>query len=260
MLPALLIAAVPALPFVKYQLDNGLTVILHRDGRTPLVAVHVSYDVGSLHERRDRSGFAHLFEHMMFQKSAHVGEDRFFQILTERGATEINGTTNFDHTVYFETVPSHELELALWAESDRMGFLLAALDQKALDNQKQVVRSERRQNVVDRPYGLIDELVVRRVFPEPHPYHGNVIGIPETIEAATLDDIREFFATFYTPANARLTLAGDFDPARARALIAKYFGTLTGRPHPELTDVPPPELSREILVCARKNRSRSGRA
>jgi predicted Zn-dependent peptidase len=234
--------------FEKYELDNGLDVILHRDPRLPLVAVSVWYDVGALHEREGRSGFAHLFEHMMFQGSPHVGEDRHFAILEAIGGSQINGTTSFDRTNYFETVPSNALEVALWLESDRMGFLLGSLTQESLDNQIDVVKNERRQSVESRPYGLMDELITQKLYPEPHPYHGNVIGSLEDIGAATLDDVREFFRTYYTPANATLTLAGDFAVADAKRLVERYFGPLEGRPKPERPSYEMPDFEEERVI------------
>ena len=228
------------IPFEKYMLKNGLTVILHQDNRLPLVAVSVWYDVGALHEQKGRSGFAHLFEHMMFQASPNVGEDKHFKYLEAAGGTNINGTTGFDRTNYFETVPSNELELALWLESDRMGFLPESLTRKSLDNQIEVVSNERRQSVENRPYGLMYELITKTLYPEPHPYHGDVIGSLEDISKATVDDVKDFFATYYTPANATLTIAGDIEPKETKALVEKYFGTLVGRPRPAPLQIPPP--------------------
>lgn len=241
-------ADAPNIPFEKYTLDNGLTVVLHEDHRLPLVAVSVWYDVGALDERPGRTGFAHLFEHMMFQGSAHVPEDQHFQILQSVGATQVNGTTSFDRTNYFETVPSGALETALWLESDRMGFLLEAVTQRSLDNQISVVQNERRQSVENRPYGLMEEQLIQTLFPAPHPYSGNVIGSLEDIQAATLEDVKAFFRTYYTPANATLTLAGDFEPDAAKALVEKYFGPLEGQPAPPEPDVGFEPLERELVV------------
>ena len=237
-----------SLAFERYQLDNGLTVILHRDARLPLVAVSVWYDVGALEERPGRSGFAHLFEHMMFQGSAHVPEDRHFEILQSVGATGVNGTTNFDRTNYFETVPSNALETALWLESDRMGFLLPALTEDSLANQIEVVQNERRQSVENRPYGLMSEKLTKLLFPAPHPYFGDVIGSMEDIAAASLADVADFFETNYTPANATLTLAGDFEPKATKALIEKYFGPLQGQPAPAPVTVETKPIPAEELV------------
>jgi len=237
-----------SLNFERYQLDNGLTVILHQDDRLPLVAVSVWYDVGALQERPGRSGFAHLFEHMMFQGSAHVPEDQHFKILQQVGATGVNGTTNFDRTNYFETVPSSALETALWLESDRMGFLLPALTEESLANQIDVVQNERRQSVENRPYGLMSEKLTKLLFPEPHPYFGDVIGSMEDIASATRADVADFFQTYYTPANATLTLAGDFEPEATKALIQKYFGPLEGEPEPAPIEVETQPIPAERVV------------
>lgn len=239
--------ALPELSIEKYKLENGLTVILHHDSRLPLVAVNVWYDVGARHEREGLSGFAHLFEHMMFQGSLHVGEDKHFSYLQAAGATGINGTTSFDRTNYFQTVPKNYLELALWLESDRMGFLLDTLTEKSLQNQIEVVQNERRQSLENRPYGLMNEMITQTLYPKPHPYYGNIIGSMKDIAAATLDDVREFFRTYYTPANASLVIAGDFDPKTIKATVEKYFGSLKGRqkPAPVVIDAPP--IKSEIL-------------
>lgn len=237
-----------SIPHEKYQLDNGLEVILHQDTRLPLVAVSIWYHVGAIDEVEGRSGFAHLFEHMMFQASPHVGEDQFFRILEQIGGTSLNGTTNFDRTNYFETVPSHELETALWLESDRMGFLLASLTKKSLDVQIGVVQNERRQSVENREYGLMSEKLTQTLYPKPHPYYGDVIGSMEDIGAATLEDVRDFFRTYYTPANATLVIAGDFETANAKALVDKYFGSLTGRPKPPRRDVPAPPIEEAVRI------------
>ncbi|MEQ9498765.1 MAG: pitrilysin family protein [Deltaproteobacteria bacterium] len=235
------------IPHEKYTLDNGLEVILHQDNRLPLVAVSIWYHVGAIDEVKGRSGFAHLFEHMMFQASPHVGEDQFFKILEQIGGTSINGTTNYDRTNYFETVPSHELETVLWMESDRMGFLLSSLTKKALDVQIGVVQNERRQSVENREYGLMNEALTKALYPEPHPYNGVVIGSMEDIAAATLDDIRDFFRTYYTPANATLTIAGDFETAEAKALVTKYFGSLKGKAKPPRRDIPAPPVKAQRI-------------
>lgn len=236
------------IPFEKYSLENGLTVILHQDKRLPLVAVSVWYDVAALHERAGRSGFAHLFEHMMFQASKHVGEDKHFAYLQEAGATRMNGTTGNDRTNYFQTVPRHELDLALWLESDRMGFLLPALTQASLENQIEVVKNERRQSVENQPYGLMEELIVQTLYPKPHPYYGNVIGSMEDLSAATLQDVREFFLTYYSPANATLTLAGDFELEDAKQKIERYFGPLKGRSKPLPVKLDAPAIQEDLRL------------
>lgn len=217
--------AVPEIGFERYTLDNGLEVILHRDPSAPLVAVSVWYHVGSGDEVAGRSGFAHLFEHMMFQGSKHVGEDRHFDILRQIGASSINGTTNPDRTNYFEVVPSNRLETALWLESDRMGYMLELLNDKSFENQRDVVRNERRQRYDNVPYGKERFAVAAGLYPEGHPYRYLTIGRHEDLEAATVADVTEFFKQWYVPSNATLTIAGDIDIAQARALVDKWFGT-----------------------------------
>jgi zinc protease len=235
----------PSIPFEKYTLKNGLDVILSEDHALPLVSVDVWYHVGPAYEAPGRTGFAHLFEHMMFQGSEHVGPKAHFRYLEAAGATGINGTTNFDRTNYFETVPSNQLELALWLESDRMGYLLPTLDQEKLANQRDVVRNERRQSHENRPYGVVDEAVYHELFPKQHPYYGEVIGSHADIEAARLKDVRDFFQHYYTPNNASLSIAGDFDPKTIKAQIEKYFGSIPqGPPVPKL-DVKTPPITSE---------------
>ncbi len=236
------------IPYETYQLDNGLQVILHVDHRLPLVATNVWYHVAAVNEVPGRSGFAHLFEHMMFQGSAHIGDDAHFKILERIGATGMNGTTSFDRTNYFETVPAHHLETALWLESDRMGFLLPSMTQEKLDNQQEVVKNERRQSYETAPYGLAEEKMWKALFPAPNPYNGMVIGSMEDLAAATLDDVADFFRQWYAPSNATLTLAGDFDPATAKALIEKYFGSLPKMPVPEAPQVAPVAVEKEIVI------------
>lgn len=237
----------PKLDLETYQLPNGLTVILVEDHRLPLVAVNLWYHVGPAHEKPGRTGFAHLFEHMMFQSSKHVPEDRFFKLLEGAGATTINGSTNFDRTNYFETVPSNQLELALWLESDRMGFLLDKLDEKSLANQRDVVRNERRQSTENQPYGLVDEAFFQTMFPAGHPYYGVVIGSHADIEAARLADVREFFTQYYAPNNASIAIVGDFEPAKVKALVAKYFGTIRRG-----EAVPKPEVKTPAITAERR--------
>jgi len=219
-------SGIPRLTFEKYTLPNGLDVILSQDHRIPMVAVNLWYHVGPANEEPGRTGFAHLFEHMMFQSSKHVPEDAHFKLLEAAGASDINGTTDYDRTNYFETIPANQLELALWLESDRMGYLIDKVDQPSLSNQQDVVRNERRQSVENQPYGLAEETLVQTLFPPKHPYYGNVIGSHEDIQAAKLDDVRRFFRQYYAPNNASLAIVGDFEPAQAKALVQKYFGTL----------------------------------
>src|SRR6266550_7467126 len=184
---------IPKIAFDKYTLPNGLEVILSQDHRLPLVAVNLWYHVGPANEEPGRTGFAHLFEHLMFQGSKHTPPDSHFPMLEAAGATGINGTTDYDRTNYFETVPSNQLELALWIESDRMGYLLDTVDQAALANQQDVVRNERRQSYENRPYGIVDEAKTHLLFSEEHPYYAHIIGSHADIQAANLADVRQFF-------------------------------------------------------------------
>jgi zinc protease len=232
--------AAPPIKYQKYTLKNGLEVILSEDHRLPLVAVDLWYHVGPANERAGRTGFAHLFEHMMFEGSQHVASKEHDRLLEAAGASDINGTTDFDRTNYFETLPANQLELALWLESDRMGYLLGKIDQERLANQRDVVRNERRQSTENTPYGLVEEELFHQLFPKNHPYYAEVIGSHRDIEAARLDDVREFFRQYYTPNNASLTIVGDIDPAQAKAWVEKYFGTIpSGPPVPKITAVPP---------------------
>ncbi|HEY3988937.1 MAG TPA: pitrilysin family protein [Acidobacteriaceae bacterium] len=222
---------VPVLTYERYTLPNGLMVLLHEDHRLPLVAVDLWYHVGPVNEAKGRTGFAHLFEHMMFEGSEHVGEKAHFRYLEGAGATDINGTTDFDRTNYFETVPSNEMELALWLESDRMGFLLEKLDREKLTNQRDVVRNELRQDQ-NQPYDTSDDEVYHQLFAPDHPYHADVIGSHADVEAARLMDVRNFFRNYYTPNNANLAIAGDFDKAKLKELVEKYFGPIPRGPEP----------------------------
>src|SRR5215475_7512817 len=216
----------PTIPFEKYKLKNGLEVILSEDHTLPLASVNLWYHVGPANEKAGRTGFAHLFEHMMFEGSQHVGGKMHFSYLEAAGATDINGTTNFDRTNYYETIPSNQLELALWLESDRMGYLLGKLDIEKLSNQRDVVRNERRQSGENAPYGLVEEGLYHLLFPRDHPYHAQVIGSHADVEAAKLEDVREFFQQYYTPNNATMAIVGDFDKAAVKGLVEKYFGTI----------------------------------
>jgi zinc protease len=239
----------PTLNFEKYKLKNGLDVILVEDHRLPLVAVNLWYHVGPANEKQGRTGFAHLFEHMMFQGSKHVGDDAHFKLLEGAGASDINGTTGLDRTNYFQTLPSNQLELALWLESDRMGFLLDTLDEKRLANQRDVVRNERRQSRENQPYGLVNEGMYHQLFPKNHPYYAVVIGSHADIEAARLADVREFFKLYYAPNNASLAIVGDIDKAKTKALIEKYFGPIpAGQPVPKIDAVTPPVTSERRAV------------
>jgi len=216
----------PTLSVEQYQLGNGLTVLMSEDHRLPVVAVEVRYLVGSASERKGRSGFAHLFEHLMFQGSKHF-DDEYFKPFEPIGGA-VNGTTSQDRTVYFERVPSNYLELALWMESDRMFNLLPSLTQERLDNQRDVVKNERRQRYENPPYGMAWLYLTETLFPVGHPYHHSVIGSHADLTAASLDDVKSFFREYYVPANAVVTLVGDFDPAKTKPLVEKYFGGAEG--------------------------------
>ncbi|MDY7231227.1 M16 family metallopeptidase [Hyalangium rubrum] len=237
-----------AIPHEKYKLKNGLEVILSVDRKLPVVAVNLWYHVGAYHETQGRTGFAHLFEHMMFQGSKNVADDVHISMLEQLGATDLNGTTNFDRTNYFETVPSNHLETALWLESDRMGFLLDALTQEKLTTQQEVVKNERRQGTEAAPYGIAHEKMWHALFPLPHPYHGDVIGSMADLEAATPEDVKSFFRKWYAPSNATLAIVGDFDVAKTKALVEKYFGSLPSAPKPEKPQVAPTKLSQETVI------------
>lgn len=233
------------LPEIKYQefkLPNGLQVLTHEDHQLPLVAVDLWYHVGPLNEKPGRTGFAHLFEHMMFEGSEHVGEKAHIKYVQSAGATDVNGTTDFDRTNYFETMPSNQLELALWLESDRMGFLMEGLDREKLTNQRDVVRNERRQGE-GRPYDVADEAVFHLLFPNGHPYYGSVIGSHADIESARIADVRDFHQQFYTPNNATIAIAGDFDSAKLKALLEKYFGPIPQGPPVEPVQVVTPPIT-----------------
>ena len=244
--------AVPlSIPFDKYVVpENGLEVILAEDHSLPIVGVDIWYHAGPINEPAKRTGFAHLFEHLMFQGSAHVADDQHFELLQARGASFVNGTTGFDRTNYLETLPANELELALWLESDRMGYLAETLSQDKLDNQRQVVMNERRQRYDNRPYGRSDEKLVQTLFAPDHPYYGLVIGSMDDLQAATLQDVRHFYEDFYAPSNATLVIAGDFDAAHARDLVARYFASLPPReaPKPHAIKTEPITAMRRVVV------------
>ncbi len=212
------------IPFTKEVLPNGLQVIVHEDRACPIVAVNIWYHVGSKDETAGRTGFAHLFEHLMFEGSAHH-DSGYFEPLQQAGGS-VNGSTNTDRTNYWEVVPSNALELALWMESDRMGYLLPALTQEKFDNQREVVLNERRQSYENRPYGMANMAIVEALFPADHPYHWTTIGAPDDLRAASLDEVRGFFASHYHPANASIVLAGDLDTAAGIRLVADYFGDI----------------------------------
>jgi zinc protease len=218
------------IPFESYALPNGLTVILSADHTTPTVAVNVWYHVGSKNEQVGRTGFAHLFEHIMFTGSGHVPYG-LHDKLTEGIGGNNNGTTSNDRTTYFEIVPSNYLESALWIESDRMGFLLDTLDITKLNAQRDIVKNERRQGVDNQPYGKVAEILARATYPATNPYSWDVIGSMDDLSAASADDVKNFFRTYYAPNNAFLAIVGDFDPAQAKAWVARYFSDVPrGKP------------------------------
>jgi zinc protease len=224
-------ADLPQIAFEKYTLPNGLEVILHEDHRMPEVVVDVWYKVGSRDEAPGHTGFAHLFEHIMFQGTKHIPEDKYFEFLQKAGASNVNGSTAADRTNYYEVVPANQLELALWLESDRMGFLLERPSFKAtLDNQRDVVKNEKRQRYENRPAGLISHVLAEALYPPDHPYHHEVIGSMEDLSAASVEDVQGFFRSYYAPGNATLTVAGDFDRARTKELVERYFGPIPAGP------------------------------
>ncbi len=240
------------LTYKKTKLKNGLEVIIHKDSSLPIVAVNIWYKVGSANERKGKTGLAHLFEHMMFQGSENVPKEMHFKYIQEAGGI-LNGSTSFDRTNYYEKLPSNAMEIALWLESDRMGFLLNALDEEKLENQKSVVINERLERYDNQPYGLAWELIVKNIFPEGHPYSWPTIGFKEDIESFNLDDVRNFFRSFYSPSNATIVVAGAIDESQTLNLIEKYFGGI-----PSYETPPPPiasdfSLGENILIEHRDN-------
>ncbi|MGW8265418.1 MAG: M16 family metallopeptidase [Longimicrobiales bacterium] len=233
-LPILLSCQAPEpqfkLDYEQYQLDNGLSVVLHQDHSDPVTAVAILYHVGSNREEVGKTGFAHLFEHMMFQSSQHVPEDQFFQKIQAAGGM-LNGGTSSDQTIYFEVVPKNSLEMVLWLESDRMGYLLPTVTTEALLNQQGVVQNEKRQGVDNRPYGHTNYVIDKLLYPEGHPYNWQVIGSFEDLANATVEDVRNFFRTWYGPQNATLVIAGDLDVAQTKAWVEKYFGEIPAGAH-----------------------------
>jgi predicted Zn-dependent peptidase len=233
---------VPVVEFTDERLPNGLRLIVAEDHLAPVAAVNVWYDVGSKHEVEGKTGFAHLFEHVMFQGSAHVGKAEHMALVQAAGGT-LNGTTWLDRTNYFETLPSHQVELAIWLEADRMGSLLEALSQENLDNQREVVKNEKRWSYDNRPYGSWNEKLMGHLFPDEHPYHHPTIGSMEDLDAASLEDVKAFFATYYAPNNAVLSVVGDVDRAQVRGWADTYFGRVPANPAiPPLGDLSLPRL------------------
>lgn len=232
-----------------FELSNGLRVTLAPDHTVPAVSVNLWYHVGSANEREGRTGFAHLFEHMLFQGSENVAANEHFELIQRAGGT-LNGSTWLDRTNYYETVPANYLELALWLEADRMGRLLPAMTQEKLDTQREVVKNERRWSVDNQPYGTWWERLPALAYPTGHPFHHSLIGSFEDLDAATLDDVRAFFALYYTPDNAVLSLVGDFEPNEAQSLVERHFGEIARGP--ELRPVPSMDLPVEMTRWSRE--------
>ena len=239
----------PTIRFSQRTLPNGLRVIVAPDHLAPVVAVNLWYIVGSRHETAGRSGFAHLYEHFMFQGSRHVTKAEHFSLIQAAGGVN-NATTYFDRTNYFETLPSHQLDLALWLEADRMATLLDALDQENLDNQREVVKNEKRQTYDNRPYGSFYEKLMAAVFPPEHPYHHTPIGSMEDLDAATVEDVVAFFKTWYAPNNCVLSIVGDVDEEEAHAAAARYFGPIPA--NPSIVQPPPDKIAPIIGVEQRE--------
>jgi predicted Zn-dependent peptidase len=236
----------------EHRLANGLRVVLSEDHQTPVAAVCLWYDVGSRHEVPGRTGLAHLFEHLMFQGSAQVPGNGHFELVQSAGGS-LNGTTSFERTNYFETMPAHQVELALWLEADRMGSLLTALDEESLENQRDVVKNERRQRYDNVPYGTAFERLTAMSYPEGHPYHHTPIGSMADLDAASLEDVRRFFRTNYAPNNAVLAVVGDIDPEQTLAWVERYFGSIPrneGKQPPRDGSLPEVmgEQQRQVLV------------
>ena len=241
-----------AIPYSKYKLDNGLTVVLHEDRSDPLVHVDVTYHVGSAREEVGKSGFAHFFEHMMFQGSENVGDEQHFKIISAAGGT-LNGTTNTDRTNYFETVPNNQLEKMLWLEADRMGFLLDAVTQEKFEVQRETVKNERGQRMDNRPYGLLRERVNEAMFPEGHPYSWQVIGYLEDLDRVDVNDLKKFFLRWYGPNNATLTIGGDLDTKKTMEWVIKYFGSIPRGPEVDMPTAPEFSLDADRYISMEDN-------
>ncbi len=241
-------SSVPKIQFEKYTLPNGLEVILHEDHSTPVVTVNTWYKVGSGDEKPGRTGFAHLFEHVMFMGSQNVPVGEFDKALEAAGADN-NGSTTEDRTNYYENLPANALALALWLDADRMGFLLPTMDKGKLDVQREVVKNERRQGVDNVPYGRADETILAALYPAGHPYSWSVIGSMADLDAAEVEDVSEFFRTYYAPNNASITIAGDFNPAEAKRLVQLYFGDIPRGPAmPSRPSVAPVKLAKDMFL------------
>ncbi|PSU28355.1 M16 family metallopeptidase [Photobacterium lutimaris] len=237
----------PVIPYSKYQLANGLTVVLHEDTSDPLVHVDMTYHVGSAREELGKSGFAHFFEHMMFQGSEHVGDQEHFKLITEAGGT-LNGTTNRDRTNYFQTVPANQLEKILWLEADRMGFLLGAVSQRKFEIQRSTVKNERAQRYENRPYGLVYERMGEALFPRTHPYSWQTIGYIEDLDRVDVNDLKAFFLRWYGPNNATLTIGGDIDVEQTLEWVNKYYGSIPRGPEVEKPAKQPVTLENDLYL------------
>ena len=233
--------------YEKWELPNGLKVLIHEDHSDPIVHVHVTYHVGSNRETAGKSGFAHFFEHMMFQGSEHVEDERAPRIIAEAGG-ELNGNTTSDRTVYLQTVPSNNLEKILWLESDRMGFLLNAVTEKKFENQRDAVTNEKYQNQINQPYGMTGEILGQALYPPSHPYNWPVIGYVDDLDRATVDDLKNFFLRWYGPNNAILTLSGDITSAQVIPLVEKYFGSIKRGPEVRRQRTNVPRLSSDVYT------------
>ena len=234
-------------PFFRFVLPNGLNVILHQDRTTPTVALNIWYHVGSGREKPGRTGFAHLFEHIMFEGSKNVPEGKFDEWLEAAGGSN-NGSTNTDRTNYYESFPSNALELGLFLESDRMGFLVDAMSPEKVDGQRDVVKNERRQRVENQPYGRASIVIGENLYPPDHPYHWPVIGSMADLSAASYEDVVEFFKTYYVPNNASLVIAGDIDIERTKELVTKWFGGIPAGPEPKPFSAPKTALSAPVRL------------
>ncbi|MEO7799045.1 MAG: pitrilysin family protein, partial [Opitutaceae bacterium] len=243
------------IPYAKYVLPNGLTVVIHEDRSDPVVHLDVTYHVGSAREEIGKSGFAHFFEHMMFQGSDNVADEQHFKIVTESGGT-LNGSTSRDRTNYYQTVPSNQLEKMLWLEADRMGFLLDSVTQKKFEVQRDTVKNERGQNYDNRPYGLASEVISKALYSYGHPYSWLTIGYIEDLNRVDVQDLKNFFLRWYGPNNATLTIGGDVEPAKVLALVEKYFGSIPRGPEVTPTKVPAAVLSADRYVTLADNYAR----
>jgi len=247
--------SVPTLPLVRHTLSNGMTALLSEDHSAPVIAVSIWYHVGSKNEKPGRTGFAHLFEHMMFEGSQNVQSGEHRRLIQSLGGV-FNGTTNEDRTNYFEVLPSNQLETALWMESDRMATLLTRVNQERLDAEREIVKNERRLRVDNQPFGVSDELVSAALFPATNPYSWPVIGSMTDLSAASLEDVQQFFRTYYSPSNATIVITGDIDPARTRQLLERYFGPIPRGPAIERPRVAPVTLPAEKRLALEDSRAR----